>query len=104
MSWPSTAARWRNDSVPPDAQKINNLAGTGSRAGLPSALRGCSADCRGASHVAGSGSDPRSSDLHVLDAGQLTEDPPVGRVVTKVHHLMVRPAGREPAVQACAQS
>src|ERR1019366_5615312 len=40
------------------------------------------------------------SDLDELDAGQLAEHLPVRRMVAQVHHLVVRAARGQPAVQA----
>src|SRR5215472_9901887 len=48
-------------------------------------------------------SAPARLDLDELDAGELAERLPVGSVVAQVHHLVVRAAVREPAVQALAQ-
>src|ERR1700730_18533020 len=48
------------------------------------------------------GMGSRALDLYVLDAGELAEDPPGGRVVAEVHHLVVRAARGQPAVEAGA--
>src|SRR5215470_20152051 len=46
------------------------------------------------------GTTPARSDLDELDAGELAEVPPRRGVVAQVHHLVVRPARRQPPVQA----
>src|ERR1700737_442041 len=62
--------------------------------------RGVSAETPRRRDAPGMGS--RALDLYVLDAGELAEDPPGGRVVPEVHHLVVRAARGQPAVEAGA--